>query len=80
MQLVLFPILFRQEKYDEIRKLLYISIAVLGLVFILSLLMNSGLNNYLVNRSYKRGLFENNIPYFVTQTVAIILIWKSIPK
>jgi len=80
MQVVLFPILFKQEKYSEIKKLLYMSISVVSLVFVLSLLMNSGLNNYLVNGSYKRGLFENNIPYFVTQIISIILIWKSIPK
>ena len=70
-----------KNKKQQLTILMYVNIAILGIVFICSLLMNSGLLNLyeiINNNSYKRGLWENLIPFWIFSIINIILLNKLI--
>lgn len=66
----------KSDDQTNIKRLLIASIVINLIIFFLMLLMNS----YFVHslRGIQRhGLFENSIPFFVTQFIAIGLLWPS---
>jgi len=81
--LILFQMIFTQKFLDKkdkdnLKTLRKYSIIVLVFIFIMMLLMNSSINNKIVNKEWKRGLFENSIPFFFFQLISIWLISKKI--
>lgn len=59
---------------ENMKRLLIASIVINLIVFFLMLFMNSYFAHSL--RGFKRrGLFDNSIPFFVTQFIAIALLW-----
>jgi hypothetical protein len=72
-----------KNKKQQLTILMYVNIAILSIVFICSLLMNSGLTNIyiLVNHNfYQRGLWENLSGYWIFGIINIILLNKIIKE
>jgi len=74
---VLLTFMYKSDK-NQLKNLMYINISIYCLIFIVSLLMNSGLNYYYNNNFYQRGLFENLIPFWIFGIINIILLNKLI--
>jgi hypothetical protein len=76
IQIILTQVFIEKKQKTELKNLMYFSIAFLSITFALMLLMNSGLAYKRDTNKWERGLFENSIPFFVCQTISIILMSK----
>ena len=69
-----------KNKKQQLTILMYVNITILSIVFICSLLMNSGLNYYVNHNFYQRGLWENLSGYWIFGIINIILLNKIIKE
>jgi hypothetical protein len=69
-----------KNKKQQLTILMYVNITILSIVFICSLLMNSGLNYHANYNFYQRGLWENLSGYWIFGIINIILLNKIIKE